>query len=86
MEIIYAILIGLVVGIVAKFLMPGKDPGGFVITSLLGIAGAIVAKFLGQTLGWYRAGEAAGFIASVVGAIILLALYRVIVGRRAPRT
>jgi uncharacterized membrane protein YeaQ/YmgE (transglycosylase-associated protein family) len=82
MEIIYAILIGLVVGIVAKFLMPGKDPGGFIITTLLGIAGAIVAKYIGQALGWYRAGEAAGFIASVVGAIILLVVYRMIVGRR----
>ena len=82
MEIIYAILIGLVVGIVAKFLMPGKDPGGFIITTLLGIAGAIVAKYLGQAMGWYGTGEPAGFIASVVGAIILLALYRVFVGRR----
>lgn len=82
MEIIYAILIGLVVGIVAKFLMPGKDPGGFIITTLLGIAGALVAKHLGQALGWYAAGEPVGFIAAVVGAIILLVLYRVFVGRR----
>ncbi len=82
MEIIYAILIGLVVGIVAKFLMPGKDPGGFIITTLLGIAGAIVAKYLGQAMGWYEAGEPVGFIAAVVGAIILLVLYRVFVGRR----
>ena len=82
MEIIYAILIGLVVGIVAKFLMPGKDPGAFIITTLLGIAGAIVAKYLGRAMGWYRAGEPAGFIASVVGAIILLVLYRVFLGRR----
>lgn len=86
MEIIYAILIGLVVGIVAKFLMPGKDPGGFIITTLLGIAGAIVAKYLGQALNWYQAGEPAGFIASVVGAIILLVLYRVVAGRRTVRT
>ena len=86
MEIIYAILIGLVVGIIAKFLMPGKDPGGFIITTLLGIAGALVAKFLGQALNWYEEGEPAGFIASVVGAIILLILYRMIFGRRKTRT
>jgi uncharacterized membrane protein YeaQ/YmgE (transglycosylase-associated protein family) len=83
MEILYVILIGLAIGIVAKFLMPGKDPGGFIMTTLLGIVGAIVAKYIGQALGWYRAGEPAGFIASVVGAIILLALYRMVVGRRA---
>jgi uncharacterized membrane protein YeaQ/YmgE (transglycosylase-associated protein family) len=82
MEILYSIIIGLAVGIVAKFLMPGKDPGGFIITTLLGIAGALVAKFLGQGLGWYEEGEPAGFIASVFGAIILLILYRMIVGRR----
>lgn len=82
MEIFYAILIGLLVGIVAKFLMPGKDPGGFIITTLLGIAGAIVAKYLGQALHWYQPGEPAGFVASVIGAIILLVLYRVVVGRR----
>lgn len=82
MEIIYAILIGLGVGIVAKFLMPGKDPGGFIITTLLGIAGAIVAKYLGQAMGWYGPGEPVGFIAAVVGAVILLVLYRVLVGRR----
>lgn len=86
MEIIYAILIGLVVGIVAKFLMPGKDPGGFIITTLLGIAGAVVAKYLGQALNWYEAGEPAGFVASVVGAIILLALYRMVLGRRSHST
>lgn len=85
MEIVYAILIGLVVGIIAKLLMPGKDPGGFIITTLLGIAGAIVAKYLGQALHWYQPGEPAGFVASVVGAIILLVLYRVVVGRRSRR-
>jgi uncharacterized membrane protein YeaQ/YmgE (transglycosylase-associated protein family) len=82
MEIFYAILIGLVVGIVAKLLMPGKDPGGFIMTTLLGIAGALVAKFLGQALNWYEEGEPAGFIASVFGAILLLILYRMIFGRR----
>jgi uncharacterized membrane protein YeaQ/YmgE (transglycosylase-associated protein family) len=86
MEILYTIMIGLVVGIIAKFLLPGKDPGGFIITTLLGIAGAFVAKFLGQALNWYEAGEPAGFIASVFGAIILLVLYRVVFGRRNNRT
>ena len=82
MEILYTILIGLVVGVVAKLLMPGKDPGGFIITTLIGIAGAILAKFLGQAMGWYAEGDAVGFIASVVGAILLLLLYRVITGKR----
>jgi uncharacterized membrane protein YeaQ/YmgE (transglycosylase-associated protein family) len=86
MEILYTIMIGLVVGIIAKFLLPGKDPGGFIITTLLGIAGAFVAKFLGQALNWYEEGEPAGFIASVFGAIILLVLYRVVFGRRNNRT
>jgi uncharacterized membrane protein YeaQ/YmgE (transglycosylase-associated protein family) len=85
MEILYTIMIGLVVGIIAKFLMPGKDPGGFIITTLLGIAGAFVAKFLGQALNWYEEGDPAGFIASVFGAIILLVLYRVVFGRRKNR-
>lgn len=83
MGIISAIIIGLVVGAIAKFLMPGKDPGGFIITILLGIAGAAVAHFLGRGLGWYVDGEPAGFIASVFGAILLLALYRMVVGKRA---
>ena len=71
-----AIIIGGLAGLVAKFLMPGRDPGGFIITILLGIAGALVATFLGQSVGWYRAGESAGFIGAVVGAIILLVIYR----------
>lgn len=83
MEFIYAILIGLVVGIIAKFLMPGKDPGGFIVTTLLGIAGFVIAKYIGQAIGWYRSGEPAGFIAAVVGAVILLVVYRIVVGRRA---
>ena len=76
MYIIWAIIIGLLVGAVAKLLMPGKDPGGIIVTILLGIAGSIVATFLGQTLGWYQKGQAAGFIMSVVGAILLLGIYR----------
>jgi uncharacterized membrane protein YeaQ/YmgE (transglycosylase-associated protein family) len=83
MGIIVTLVIGLVVGLIAKLLMPGKDPGGFIVTTLLGIAGAFVAKFLGQAVGWYHEGQSAGFIASVVGAIIRLALYRVFAKRRA---
>jgi uncharacterized membrane protein YeaQ/YmgE (transglycosylase-associated protein family) len=81
MEILGTILIGLIVGIVAKLLMPGRDPGGFIITTLLGIAGAFVAKYIGQALGWYHQGDSAGFLASVLGAVLLLFLYRVTFGR-----
>lgn len=70
------LLIGLVVGAVAKLLMPGKDPGGFIVTMLIGIVGALLAGFLGRAMGWYADGEPAGFIASVVGAILLLIIYR----------
>ena len=83
MSIIWTLLIGLVVGAIAKLVMPGKDPGGFIITILLGIAGAFLAGFLGRALHWYAAGEPAGFIASVIGAIILLVIYRMIKGRTA---
>lgn len=82
MSILWTLIIGLIVGIVAKFLMPGRDPGGFIITTLLGIAGAFLAHFIGRSMGWYAEGEPAGFIASVVGAILLLAIYRMIVGRK----
>jgi uncharacterized membrane protein YeaQ/YmgE (transglycosylase-associated protein family) len=75
-SIIWILVIGLVVGAIAKLLMPGKDPGGCIITILLGIAGAFVASYLGQAIGWYRPGEPAGFIGSVVGAMILLLIYR----------
>ena len=81
MHIIGVILIGLVVGIIAKLLMPGDDPGGIIITTLLGIAGAFVAKFIGQQLGWYGPNDAAGFLASVGGAIVLLLLYRLLFRR-----
>ena len=70
------IIFGLIVGIVAKLLMPGRDPGGFVITILLGIAGALVGGFLGRFLGLYRPGQPAGFIMAVLGSILLLMLYR----------
>ena len=82
MEIIWTIIIGLVAGTVAKLLMPGKDPGGFIITILLGIAGAFLATFLGQAIGWYEAGEGAGFIGAVVGAILILVLYRMFIKKR----
>ena len=74
---LWAFIIGLIVGVVAKLLMPGKDPGGFIVTGLIGIAGSLVATWLGQAVGWYAQGQAAGFIMSVVGAVVLLALYRV---------
>ena len=69
-------IIGLVVGIIAKFLMPGKDPGGFIITAILGILGSFLATWLGRALGWYQEGATAGWIGSIIGAIILLILYR----------
>jgi len=72
------IIFGLVAGIIAKALMPGKDPGGFVITAVLGIAGAVIGGYVGQALGFYREGEPAGFFMSVLGAVLLLALYRMI--------
>jgi uncharacterized membrane protein YeaQ/YmgE (transglycosylase-associated protein family) len=78
MGIIWTLIIGLLAGIVAKFLMPGKDPGGFIITMALGVAGAFVATYLGQAVGWYQAGQGAGFIGAVVGAIILLLIYRLV--------
>ena len=83
MSIIWAIVIGLLVGIVAKFLMPGRDPGGFVITAILGIVGGIVGGFLGRAMGWYRDGDPVGFFMAVIGAIIVLALYRFTIGRTA---
>ena len=78
MGIIWIIIIGLVAGAVAKLIMPGKDPGGFIITILLGVAGALLATFLGKLVGWYKPGESAGFIGAIVGAIILLVIYRLI--------
>lgn len=79
---LWTLIVGLIVGAIAKFLMPGRDPGGFIITMLLGVAGAFVAHFIGDSLGWYEQGEPAGFVASVVGAVILLAIYRAVVGKR----
>ncbi len=85
MDIVVMLLIGLVVGAVAKLLMPGRDPGGFIVTILLGIAGAFVAGYLGRAIGWYGPGQAAGFIASVLGAMLLLFIYRMFLGRRPAR-
>jgi uncharacterized membrane protein YeaQ/YmgE (transglycosylase-associated protein family) len=76
------IVFGLIVGIIAKLLTPGRDPGGFVITALIGIVGALLAGWLGRAVGWYRADEGAGLIASVVGAVILLVIYHAVIGRR----
>ncbi len=82
MHIIVMLIVGLVVGALAKLAMPGKDPGGILITILLGIAGSFVAGLLGRALGWYHDGSGPGIIASIIGAVILLAIYRAIVGRR----
>ncbi len=83
MHLLWELIIGLVVGAVAKFLMPGKDPGGIWITMIIGIAGSIIATYIGQAIGWYQAGQGAGFIMSVVGAILLLFIYRLIRGAAA---
>lgn len=82
MGILAWIVFGLVVGVIAKLLMPGRDPGGFIITILLGIAGALVGGFIGRATGFYGQGQAAGWLMSILGAVILLALYRMLAGRR----
>jgi uncharacterized membrane protein YeaQ/YmgE (transglycosylase-associated protein family) len=83
MGILWTIVIGFVAGIIAKFIMPGdNEPAGFIMTTILGIVGAFVATFLGQSLGWYRPGEGAGLIGAVVGAIIVLLVYGMLAGRR----
>ena len=76
MHYLWEALIGLIVGGLAKLIMPGKDPGGIIVTMLLGLAGSFVAGFLGQAVGWYQEGQPAGFIMSVLGAVLLLAIYR----------
>jgi uncharacterized membrane protein YeaQ/YmgE (transglycosylase-associated protein family) len=82
MAILSWILFGLVIGIIAKVLMPGKDPGGFIVTMLLGIAGALVGGFVGRAMGFYGPDQTAGWLMSILGAIVLLALYRMLVRRR----
>jgi len=76
------ILIGLVAGLIAKAITPGRDPSGCIVTIVIGIAGAVLAGFLGQKLGWYRPGEGAGFLAAIVGAVLILLVYRMVAGRR----
>ena len=82
MGIVSWILFGLVIGIIAKLLMPGRDPGGFIVTILLGIAGALLGGFIGRAMGFYGETETAGWIVSILGAILLLAIYRMMVRRR----
>jgi uncharacterized membrane protein YeaQ/YmgE (transglycosylase-associated protein family) len=82
MDLLMTLLIGLIVGALAKFLMPGDDPGGIIITIILGIAGAFVAKLIGGALGMYEEGEAAGWIMSVLGAMLLLFIYRMVKKKR----
>lgn len=82
MGILAWILFGLVVGVIAKLLMPGRDPGGFIVTILLGIAGAMIGGFVGRAMGFYGPDQGAGWLMSILGAIILLALYRMMVRRR----
>ena len=81
MNILLIIVIGFVVGFIAKLLMPGRDPGGFIITILLGIAGSFVATYIGQHFGWYRQDQPAGFIGAILGAILILVVYRLIARR-----
>ncbi|HEY0250755.1 MAG TPA: GlsB/YeaQ/YmgE family stress response membrane protein [Kofleriaceae bacterium] len=83
MHLLWALIIGLVIGALAKLVMPGKDGGGILITMLLGVAGSIVANLIGHAAGWYRAEESAGLIASVIGAVVLLAVYRFATNRKA---
>jgi uncharacterized membrane protein YeaQ/YmgE (transglycosylase-associated protein family) len=81
MHILWMLIIGLVAGALAKLIMPGKDPGGIVVTLLLGLAGSFLAGFLGHAVGWYHEGRGPGLIGSIVGALLLLGIYRLAVGR-----
>ncbi|MBL9019927.1 MAG: GlsB/YeaQ/YmgE family stress response membrane protein [Myxococcales bacterium] len=81
MSILMTLIVGLIVGALAKLIMPGKDPGGAIVTILLGVAGSFIAGMLGHALGWYEVGDGPGIIASVIGAVILLAVYRAVIGR-----
>lgn len=82
MDFLWMLFIGLIVGIVAKFLTPGRDPQGCLITMLIGVVGSMVAGWIGRSAGWYREGEPVGFIASVLGAILLLLVFRMITGKK----
>jgi uncharacterized membrane protein YeaQ/YmgE (transglycosylase-associated protein family) len=84
MGIIWTIIIGFIAGVIAKFIMPGKnEPSGFILTTILGIVGAVVASYLGQALGWYRPGEGAGLIGAVVGSIIVLFIWGLVTRQHA---
>jgi len=82
MGLLWSLIVGLIVGALAKLAMPGRDPGGIIVTMLLGVAGAFVAGFIGRTAGWYRADQGPGILASVLGAMILLGIYRLAIHRR----
>ena len=82
---VWSIVTGIIVGAIAKFLTPGRDPGGCIITMLIGVVGAAVATAIGQALNFYGPGQSAGFIASIIGAVLVLAIYHLIIGRRGPR-
>jgi uncharacterized membrane protein YeaQ/YmgE (transglycosylase-associated protein family) len=82
MTMLWMIIVGLIVGALAKLVMPGRDPGGFIITILPGIVGSMIAGSIGRAIGWYQEGQPAGFIASILGAVLLLFLYRVLTGQR----
>ena len=83
LALLWEILIGLVVGVIAKLIMPGKDPGGMLVTIIIGIAGSIGATFLGQLIGWYKQGQSAGFMMSILGAVLILWIYRLVKSRAA---
>jgi uncharacterized membrane protein YeaQ/YmgE (transglycosylase-associated protein family) len=83
MSVVWTIIIGFIAGVIAKFIMPGdNEPSGFILTTILGIVGAFVATFLGQSLGWYRVGEGAGLVGAIFGAVIVLLIYGFVAGRR----
>lgn len=82
MNLLWAIIVGLIAGVLAKLVMPGRDPGGLLMTIVIGIIGSVIANFLGRSMGWYAEGESAGIIGSTVGAILLLIVYRMVRGGR----
>lgn len=82
MEFLWMLFIGLIIGIVAKFLTPGRDPQGCLVTMLIGVIGSMLAGWIGRSAGWYREGEPVGFIASVLGAVLLLLIFRMLTGRK----